>query len=247
MTRPSRHHLTWPQRLIVGAFLLLLLVLIVVLSMRPWRMLPPAWNPWAPLAVEHAMTPVTRNKLRRLKHAPAADCQAILAQVPEDKLHFLPLEDYTPVAGCPLTNVVRLHHTSVAFNAPVTMSCPLAVAWVMYEQQALQPLAQRRLGQPLVSVTHMGAFSCRNIYHRENARRSEHATASALDVAAFELRDGRRITVLVGWEGGRREARFLREAHEAACDYFGTVLGPDYNAPHADHFHFGTRGLRFCR
>ena len=26
-------------------------------------------------------------------------------------------------------------------------------------------------------------------------------------------------------------------ARDAACEVFGTVLSPDYNAAHADHFH----------
>ncbi|MEC8937804.1 MAG: extensin family protein, partial [Pseudomonadota bacterium] len=28
---------------------------------------------------------------------------------------------------------------------------------------------------------------------------------------------------------------------------FGNVLGPEYNAAHADHFHLGMRGFRLCR
>ncbi len=34
-----------------------------------------------------------------------------------------------------------------------------------------------------------------------------------------------------------REARFLRAIHKAACGPFGTVLGPEANALHRDHFH----------
>lgn len=232
----------------VLVLLLVVLTLAVLIAARPWRLLPPQWSPWAPLSVAHPMTPVTRWKLTRLKSAPAARCQAVLAAVPAAELDYLPLQDYTPVAECPLTNVVRLRGSSVTFNTPFTARCPLVVAWLMYERHALQPLAQRRFGQPIRMVEHFGSFSCRNIYHRTDARRSEHATASALDVAAFRLADGRRITVFEGWDGHQRDAaRFLREAHQRACGYFGTVLGPDYNAPHADHFHFGTRGLRFCR
>ncbi|WP_442908031.1 extensin family protein [Halomonas sp. IOP_31] len=40
---------------------------------------------------------------------------------------------------------------------------------------------------------------------------------------------------------------FLREAQSGACGLFGTVLGPEYNAAHANHFHFGMRGMSFCR
>ena len=33
------------------------------------------------------------------------------------------------------------------------------------------------------------------------------------------------------------EAQFLRRLHRSACDVFGTVLGPEANAAHRDHFH----------
>jgi hypothetical protein len=34
-----------------------------------------------------------------------------------------------------------------------------------------------------------------------------------------------------------RHARFLRQAHAAACKHFGTVLGPEANDAHKNHFH----------
>jgi hypothetical protein len=34
------------------------------------------------------------------------------------------------------------------------------------------------------------------------------------------------------------EAAFLRRLHKGACGTFGTVLGPDANEAHRDHFHF---------
>jgi hypothetical protein len=34
------------------------------------------------------------------------------------------------------------------------------------------------------------------------------------------------------------EARFLRRLHTGACGTFGTVLGPEANEAHRDHFHF---------
>ncbi len=33
------------------------------------------------------------------------------------------------------------------------------------------------------------------------------------------------------------QARFLVTVHKAACSLFSTVLGPDANAAHHDHFH----------
>lgn len=34
-----------------------------------------------------------------------------------------------------------------------------------------------------------------------------------------------------------KRTRFLREAHTSACRYFGTVLGPEANRDHQNHFH----------
>ncbi len=34
------------------------------------------------------------------------------------------------------------------------------------------------------------------------------------------------------------EGRFLRQLHKGACGVFGTVLGPEANEAHRDHFHF---------
>ncbi len=208
-----------------------------------WQ-IPPAWNPFAPLVVSDPVTPITRWKLKALSGDGEA-CREALNTAPD--IAYTPLADYTPAAGCPLENVVRLAHTQVRFNASFVASCPLALAWTMYERHELQPLARRIFGEPVSRVQHYGSFACRNIYHRENARRSEHATASALDVAAFQLADGRRIGVLEDWGDGGDLGRFLEEAQAGACRYFGTTLGPDYNAAHANHFHLGMRGVSFCR
>lgn len=219
----------------------------VVLT-RPWEYIPPEWHPLEPLAIEHPMTLVTKWKLGRIKNDPQ-QCLAVLEAAPEGAIDYLALEDYTPVAGCPLTNVVRVSNTNVRFSSTFTITCPLAVAWVMFERQQLQPLAQQHLGSALVQVDHFGSFACRNIYHREGARRSQHATADAFDVAAFRFENGQQVSVLNHWADNDAPAKsaFLKATHEAACGYFGTVLGPDYNQPHENHFHFDTSGFGFCR
>jgi hypothetical protein len=53
-------------------------------------------------------------------------------------------------------------------------------------------------------------------------------------------------------EDGRRsaEAAFLRRLHKGACSVFGTVLGPEANDLHRDHFHFdlaSRRSSAYCR
>ncbi|MEA3041813.1 MAG: hypothetical protein QOC65_1302, partial [Sphingomonadales bacterium] len=83
---------------------------------------------------------------------------------------------------------------------------------------------------------------------RPGARLSEHGSANAVDVAAFLLADGRRITVLEGWNGGDEDARmFLRAVHRAGCRRFSVGLSPDSDAYHYNHLHFDLGRGPYCR
>lgn len=76
---------------------------------------------------------------------------------------------------------------------------------------------------------------------------STHATADAIDITGFGLADGREISLIDDWDGDDAKAAFLRAARESACRWFVTVLSPDYNALHADHFHLQSKGWGACR
>ena len=39
-------------------------------------------------------------------------------------------------------------------------------------------------------------------------------------------------------EAVSKEGQFLRDLHKGACPLFGTVLGPEANDAHREHFHF---------
>ena len=89
---------------------------------------------------------------------------------------------------------------------------------------------------------------CRNINHSTEGRRSEHATANAIDLAGFVLADGQQITLKDDWSGSNaRRSEFLRALRDGACDFFDVVLSPDYNEAHRDHFHFDMGSYRTCR
>ena len=63
------------------------------------------------------------------------------------------------------------------------------------------------------------------------------------------MQDGSEITVLQGWRA-ESTSRAMRKMHKAACGPFGTVLGPQADRFHQDHFHFDTARYRsgtFCR
>lgn len=237
-----------PYRLLhmrINLLILLLIAVGIAVDKSDWT-LPRHWAPWQPLRLDDPLTPVTAWKLGRLAGDREA-CLAALATAPGGALRYRPLEDHTPVAGCPLTNVVRLEASGVRFNAGFVASCPLALAWVIFERQRLQPAAEELLGTRVASVSHYGSFACRNRYGRADGRRSRHASAEALDVAAFGLADGRRLSLVDDWQGEGAAAAFLRRLRDGACDVFPIVLGPDYNAAHADHFHLAVGGGGICR
>ncbi|MGI9391300.1 MAG: extensin family protein [Boseongicola sp.] len=91
-------------------------------------------------------------------------------------------------------------------------------------------------------------YACRTRNSRSGAKLSEHAKGNAIDIAAFVLRDGSSVTVLDGWHSD--DSELLRRLHSSACGTFGTVLGPNADRHHRDHFHFDVasyRGGAHCR
>ena len=207
-----------------------------------WR--PPAqWNPLAPLDVSQPPNWLTGFKLKRLRDDPALCQQALQSS----QLRYRAQADSPASAKCPLSNVWRIEGGQARLSSSFLASCPLAVAYALFERHGLQPVAQRVLGQPVVQVDHLGSFACRNVYNRKAGRLSQHASANALDIAGFRLRDGQRIVLARDWQGSGDKAVFLREVHQAACEHFSTVLGPEYNAAHRDHFHVDMGRWQVCR
>lgn len=175
----------------------------------------------------------------------ADQCASLLAEANRRRLiASQPVADSE--GACPLRNVVRVaNFGSVQLSSSFLASCPLALSSALYVEQQAKPLTRQLMASDLRQIDHLGSFACRNIYHREQARRSEHATADALDVSGFRLTDGRRISVLQGWRSERSHP-WLAALLSNSCPYFGNALGPEYNAAHANHFHFGMRGQGFC-
>jgi hypothetical protein len=155
------------------------------------------------------------------------------------------LPDRTFSPGCSALGSVQLRDIGTPTTNLGAMTCPLAFAFTQWVQSDLQVPAMGEFGSPVVRVETFGTYSCRSI--AGSGRLSEHASANAVDVAAFVLRDGRRISVLAGWSGDERAARFLRSVRASACRRFNTVLSPDYNADHRDHMHFDMGRGPFCR
>ncbi|HEY5754602.1 MAG TPA: extensin family protein [Steroidobacter sp.] len=204
---------------------------------------PPDWNPWAQLDVNAEPNFLTRYKLDRLSKS-SEQCQQVLATT---GIKYEPLDNRVTGPACGFFNAVRIERTSSHVGKSFSLSCRAAVSLALWERHVLDPAAQAHFGQKIATLEHFGSYSCRNVYGRANATRSQHATAEALDVAGFVLDDGKRIRVVKDWEEGGENAAFLRDVRTGACRFFDAVLGPEYNAAHRDHFHFDRGPYRACR
>ncbi|MBX3724530.1 MAG: extensin family protein [Xanthomonadales bacterium] len=235
--------------------LLLLFAALVVWALSSGRLIvAPRWNPWAALDLTESPGLLTGFKLKRASADPEA-CRRALAGS-GFRLSAVPDRETGP--GCGFQNAFRIDRSTVDVGAPFTLSCPAALSLALWERHALQQAARLHLGAEVRAIEQLGSYACRNLYGAEGRRRSQHATADALDISGFVLSDGRRIRVLRDWRrtgavGGSEdalptpEARFLLALRDQACRWFDAVLGPDYNAGHADHFHFDRGRARICR
>jgi hypothetical protein len=125
----------------------------------------------------------------------------------------------------------------VLLNPAALLRCPMVPAVERWIQTIVEPAATRYLGAEVTEVKVASSYACRPMNHVSGGRLSEHGHANALDVSQFHLTDGRVISVKGGWYGDQRERSFLRAVHAGACQEFTTVLGPEHDALHRDHFH----------
>lgn len=200
--------------------------------------------PWTPLDLTAPVGTMTGMKLQLLRNDPAM-CRDALARA---GIGFTPVPDRRLSDDCGYTDAITLDRTRIGYSpTPVTTTCPLAAALVLWERQVAAPAARRHFGRELTRVEHFGIYSCRRLYGKETGPYSAHATANAIDLAGFRLEGGTHVSVLRDWDAEGAAGAFLRDVHEGACDLFGTTLGPDYNAAHRDHFHVDMRGWKSCR
>lgn len=206
--------------------------------------------PWTNIDLAQPVGLFTGRKLAALTDDRAA-CLAAL-----DRAGIAYSEQAAQGAGrCAFPDSIRLRAGvgDVALSpASVAPSCPVAAAIKLWEWHVVQPAAQRLYGRPVVAIRHLGSYNCRRQYGRSTGAFSEHATGDAIDIAGFVLKGGRTIRVVADWQGDGRDARFLHDVRDGACDLFSTVLSPDYNAAHRDHLHLdqaerGATGWRACR
>lgn len=170
------------------------------------------------------------------------------ADLRRDAVGFRPLPDRSFAGGCSAVGAVQLTEIGTPVTNLGAMTCPLAREFARWTREAVQPAARQWLGARVVRIESFGTYACRPVNNQVGGRLSEHGRANAVDISAFVLEGGRRISVAEGWAGDdERARRFLRAAHAAGCRRFSVGLGPEANALHRDHFHFDLGSGPYCR
>lgn len=259
-----------------------------------------------------------------------ARCTALLKGLDLVALPEVPFREGTECGTpAPMRLVGIGSNPQIALSPPPVLTCDMIAALHKWLERDVQPLARKHLAAPIVRITTMSSYSCRNAYGRAKSRLSEHGRVNALDIGAFVTAQGQTAMVVADWGpiareiaaqaaadlkkkqeaeaaakqkngiptpdapasvatqplrpsiaidvpsvtvqiprpdqstggfgltqpsrlGGPKQvnaappapaepltgkAAFLRAAHHAACRTFGTVLGPEANNAHKNHFH----------
>ncbi|MDK3017418.1 extensin-like domain-containing protein [Pseudodonghicola flavimaris] len=152
------------------------------------------------------------------------------------------------IAGCGIEDAVRVRSVAgVRLSQPAVVTCDVARSLKTWVERGVKPAFRRR--GPVVELKVAAHYVCRTRNNQRGAKISEHGRGRAIDISGFTMMDGEVVTVLKGWGQGTT-LRPLAQSLKAACGPFGTVLGPNSDGYHKDHFHMDVARYRsgpYCR
>jgi len=152
------------------------------------------------------------------------------------------------LSACGVDDAVQIQSVAgVRLSQAAVMDCGTAKALKRWIVDTAKPTFAGQGGLRGLRVA--AHYSCRTRNNQPGAKVSEHGRGRAIDIAGFQLASGAEISVLKGWNAAS-SAKALRRLHKGACGPFGTVLGPNADRFHQDHFHFDTARYRsgtYCR
>lgn len=151
-------------------------------------------------------------------------------------------EDVSPVGNggsCGIANPVRVSRLSggVVIKPAAVLNCRMALEFAKWVKKDVQPAARLRYLSGVGEIQNMSSYSCRTIGNKRGGRLSEHSFGNAIDIGGLTLNNGKVLKVHKPGFFALRQSSLLNKIRADACDRFTTVLGPGYNADHADHFH----------
>lgn len=153
------------------------------------------------------------------------------------------------IRGCGVENAVKVRSVAgIVLSQNAVMDCGTATALKTWMERSAKPALAKK-GGGLRSIKVAAHYACRTRNNKKGAKISEHGKGRAIDISGFRLQDGTEISVLKGWNA-RGYKKPMRKMHKGACGPFGTVLGPNADRYHKDHFHFDTARYRsgsYCK
>ena len=222
-------------------------VLIMISTIVADRTLAEQHLPWRKLNPEAPPGFATKGQLLRLALSPSKTCMDMARNA--RTLNSVPSEPHKLNNTCGWNVARSVSGSTAAVLVPkdADMQCPLSIGSYIWMRE-LDELAQKHLGSDIMNIHHFGTYSCRRQNGNSSGEWSEHAFANAWDITAFELSDGRNISIQNDWNSeDKARKKFLREARNSACKIFRVTLSPDFNAAHHDHFHVDMGPNKSCR
>ncbi|MET0338210.1 MAG: extensin family protein, partial [Caulobacter sp.] len=145
-----------------------------------------------PISIVEPLDATSRD---RLSYA-TAEQVACKAWLVDAGVAFRPVADQIQSEACQVIGAGTLQNGAVRYAPPrPMMTCPLAAAFALWSRQSVEPAAMEIFGARVVQIDHLGVYACRSVNNMPAGRPSAHARASAIDIAAIRLSDGRRISV----------------------------------------------------
>jgi hypothetical protein len=141
--------------------------------------------------------------------------------------------------GCGVSAPVRVWEVDgIRLDPPALIDCPTAGALFEWVDRDLRPVF-RDTGGGLAGISVASAYACPAQFGPPAGRGHLHAVGKALDLSAFTLDDGTRISVFAGWDSPAWGA-LLDEAADRACGIFEMVLTPRAEAGERNSIHLDT-------
>jgi hypothetical protein len=151
--------------------------------------------------------------------------------------------------SCGIANPVKVTEVAgIPLTRELVVNCTTAKRLDKWVARSVKPAVGRK-GGGLASIQIIGGYACRTRNSKRGAKISEHAKGNAVDIAGFKLKNGTIYSVKRDWRKGKGKST-LRKIHKSACGPFGTVLGPNSDRHHQDHFHLDVarhRSGAYCR
>ncbi|MZR14754.1 extensin-like protein [Maritimibacter sp. DP07] len=153
------------------------------------------------------------------------------------------------IRGCGVENPVKVTSVSgIPLSQYPTIDCPTAKALNTWVSDTVIP-SVGRLGGGVGEVHVIAHYACRTRNNQRGAKISEHGRGRAVDVAGIILKNGVELSVLDHWRHPQH-GKVMQAMWRGACGPFGTVLGPNSDRFHKNHFHLDTARYRsgsYCR